>query len=109
MVQRHVEESLTPPQVPTLPLTAETTRIPMSGGVGVSPFASDEALTLTPGMYTFVIWIDFDLGPVTRWVPINTDGMGLYGCQTTIEIGNDQHHNHTNPPTRRLDTNCTGP
>ena len=33
--------------------------------------------------------MDYGLSPVSRWVPINTDGMGLFGCQTVFEVGDD--------------------
>ena len=67
----------------------EVVREPGAVGVGRFPFVSDEALTVEPGMYTLVLWVDDALGSVNRWVPINTDGMGLFGCQVVFEVGDD--------------------
>ncbi len=67
----------------------EVVREPGAVGVGRFPFVSDEALTVEPGMYTLVLWVDDALGSVRRWVPINTDGMGLFGCQVVFEVGDD--------------------
>jgi len=50
---------------------------------------SDEALTVEPGTYTLVLWVDEGLGSVSRWVPINSDGSGLFGCQVVFEVGDD--------------------
>jgi len=90
----------------------EVMREPGNPYVGVFPFVSDEALIVEPGMYTLVIWVDDGLGPATRWVPINTDGMGLFGCQTVFEVTNDNQTNVTITPDLQpdgWDTNCTGP
>jgi hypothetical protein len=62
---------------------------PRDPSVGLFPFVTDKALTIDPGTYTLVIWVDDGLGPVSRWVPLNSDGRGLYGCQTVLEVGND--------------------
>jgi hypothetical protein len=67
----------------------EVVREPGDVGVGRFPFVSDEALTVEPGMYTLVLWVDEGLSPVSRWVPINSDGRGLYGCHAVIEVGDD--------------------
>ena len=67
----------------------EVVREPGVVGVGRFPFVSDEALTVTPGVYTLVVWVDDGLGPVSRWVPINTDNRGLFGCQVVFEVGDD--------------------
>ena len=74
--------------------TTEVVREPGDPGAGRFPYVSDEALTLEPGFYTLVVWVDVDLNPVSsdpvgRWVPINTDGMGLFGCYTIFEVGGD--------------------
>lgn len=90
--------------------TTEVIREPANEADGLFPFVSNTALTLDPGMYTLVIWVDFGLSPVTRWVPINTDGMGLFGCQTIVEIGNDTQTDITITPHLQPDgwnTNCT--
>lgn len=58
-------------------------------GVGRFPFVSDQALTVAPGRYTLVVWVDDALSPASRWVPINTDGQGLFGCQMVFEVGAD--------------------
>jgi hypothetical protein len=69
--------------------TTEVLREPGDPGVGRFPFVSDEALTVEPGTYTLVVWVDDRLGAVTRWVPVNTDGMGLFGCHVVFEVGDD--------------------
>ncbi len=58
-------------------------------GEGRFPFVTAEALTVEPGTYTLVLWIDTALNPVSRWVPINTDGKGLFGCHVIFEVGDD--------------------
>ncbi len=65
----------------------EVVREPGPSGVGRFPFVSDEALTVEPGVYTLVVWVDDALNPVSRWVPVNTDGRGLFGCQQVFEVG----------------------
>jgi hypothetical protein len=51
----------------------EVVREPGAVGVGRFPFISDQALTVAPGMYTLVLWVDEGLSPpLSRWVPINT-------------------------------------
>ncbi len=67
----------------------EVVRKPGPSGVGRFPFVSDEALTVEPGVYTLVVWVDDALNPVSRWVPVNTDGRGLFGCQQVFEVGAD--------------------
>jgi hypothetical protein len=69
--------------------TTEIVRQPGEPGWEPFPFVTDKALTIDPGTYTLVIWVDDGLSPVSRWVPVNTDGRGLYGCQTVLEIGTD--------------------
>ena len=69
--------------------TTEVVREPGDSGVGRFPFVSDEALLVEPGMYTLVLWVDDGLGPVSRWVPVNSDGRGLFGCQVVFEVGDD--------------------
>ncbi len=69
--------------------TTEVVREPGDSGVGRFPFVSDEALLVEPGMYTLVLWVDDGLGPVSRWVPLNSDGRGLFGCQVVFEVGDD--------------------
>lgn len=69
--------------------TTEVVREPGELGVGRFPFVSDAAVTVEPGRYTLVVWVDDALNPVDRWVPINTDGMGLVGCQVVFEVGDD--------------------
>jgi hypothetical protein len=67
--------------------TTEVVRKPGAMGQGRFPFVSDQALTVAPGVYTLVVWVDFGLSPVSRWVPVNSDGSGLYGCQVVFEVG----------------------
>lgn len=67
--------------------TTETIRTPDDAPTGRFPYVSAEALTVEPGTYTLVLWVDDGLSPVTRWVPINSDAMGLYGCHVTFEVG----------------------
>jgi len=77
--------------------TTEVVREPGEVGVGRFPFVSDEALTVEPGTYTLVLWVDEGLNPVNRWVPINTytdgdvliEGTDLFGCHTVFEVGDD--------------------
>lgn len=67
----------------------EVVRGPAGWGMGRFPYVSDEALIVEPGTYTLVLWVDDALNPVSRWVPVNTDGMGLFGCHTVFEVGDD--------------------
>jgi hypothetical protein len=67
--------------------TTEVAREPGVFGESRFPFITDQALTVAPGTYTLVVWVDDGLGPVSRWVPLNSDGMGLYGCQAVFEVG----------------------
>ena len=60
--------------------TTEVVRKPGDLGGGRFPFVSAAALTVAPGEYTLVVWVDDALNPASRWVPINTDGQGLFGC-----------------------------
>ncbi len=60
-------------------------------GAGAFPFVTDAALEVEPGTYTLVVWVDTRLNPASRRVPVNTDGMGLYGCQMVFEVGNEAH------------------
>ena len=69
--------------------TTEVVRKPGDLGVGRFPFVSAAALTVAPGEYTLVVWVDDALNPASRWVPINTDGRGLLGCQVVFEVGDD--------------------
>jgi hypothetical protein len=69
--------------------TTEVVREPADPGFGRFPFVSDAALTVEPGTYTLVLWVDYGLSPVRRWVPLNSDGSGLFGCQAVFEIGGD--------------------
>jgi hypothetical protein len=69
--------------------TTEVVREPGAVGEGRFPFVSDQALTVVPGTYTLVVWVDTGLGGVSRWVPVNSDGMGLYGCQAVFEVADD--------------------
>ncbi len=67
--------------------TTEVVREPGVEGVGRFPYVSDEALVVEPGTYTLVVWVDDGLGQVSRWVPVNTDGRGLFGCHVVFEVG----------------------
>lgn len=69
--------------------TTEVVRQPGDVDVGRFPFVSSEALKVEPGTYTLVLWVDDALNPVSRWVPINTDGRGLFGCHVVFEVGDD--------------------
>lgn len=57
--------------------------------VGRFPYVSDEAMVVEPGIYTLVLWTDLGLSPVSRWVPVNSDGQGLFGCHVTFEVGDE--------------------
>jgi hypothetical protein len=75
----------------------EVVRQPGEFYVGRFPYVSDAALTVEPGTYTLVLWVDETLTPVSRWVPINsyvpgdplTEGMDLYGCHMVFDVGDD--------------------
>jgi hypothetical protein len=67
--------------------TTEVVREPGEEGVGWFPYVTDQALAVTPDTYTLVVWVDTGLGPVSRWVPLNSDGAGLHGCQTVFDVG----------------------
>lgn len=69
--------------------TTEVVRESGDLGVGRFPFVSDTPLTVTPGRYTLVVWVDDALNPASRQVPINTDGRGLFGCQAVFDVGDD--------------------
>ncbi|MDH3606374.1 MAG: hypothetical protein OER12_05205 [Acidimicrobiia bacterium] len=87
-------------------------RQPADMSVGRFPYVSDQALTVEPGTYTLVIWVDTGLSPATRWVPINTDGRGLYGCHAVFEVGGDTQTNIEITPNLHPDgwnINCTTP
>ena len=92
--------------------TTEVVREPGIAGVGRFPFVADEALTVAPGRYTLVLWVDLGLGGMSRWVPINTDGMGLFGCQVVFEVGDDAQTDvvvSANLEPDGWNTNCTTP
>ncbi|MEA3511656.1 MAG: hypothetical protein U9R51_09495 [Actinomycetota bacterium] len=69
--------------------TTQLVHQPDDGQMGPFPYVTDDVLTVEPGVYTLVLWEDFGLGPVNRWVPVNTDGHGLNGCQHVFEVGGD--------------------
>ena len=69
--------------------TSEVVREPGDEGFGRFPFVSDAALAVEPGLYTLVVWVDYGLGPVSRWVPLNSDGCGLFVCHTVFEVAGD--------------------
>lgn len=88
----------------------EIVRAPATPGTGPFPYVSDQVLTVRPGRYTLVIWVDVGLGPATRWVPVNTDGQGLVGCQTVIDVGSEAQTEVTVSPTFQPDgwnTDCS--
>ena len=67
----------------------EVVRTPAADPIGRFPFVTDTALTVEPGTYTLVVWVDHGLGGFERWVPVNTDSRGLYGCHYTFDTGTD--------------------
>ena len=69
--------------------TTEMVRRPGDMGAGRFPYVSDAALTLEPGTYTLVLWVDYGLSPTSRWVPVNSDGAGLFGCHTVFDVAGD--------------------
>ncbi len=90
--------------------TTEVLREPGIVGEGRFPYVSSEALTVEPGTYTLVLWVDTSLGEVSRWVPLNTDGRGLFGCQYVFEVGDDTETSISISPTfypNGWNTNCT--
>jgi hypothetical protein len=90
--------------------TTEVLRQPGGMDMGRFPYVSAEALTVKPGTYTLVIWVDHALGTYNRWVPINTDGQGLYGCHVVFDVGNDAQTDVVVPANLHPDgwnTNCT--
>lgn len=54
---------------------------------GMFPYVTDDVLRVEPGLYTLIVWVDYGFTPFSRWVPINTDGQGLMGCQHVFEVG----------------------
>ena len=92
----------------------EVVRSPGAFGAGRFPYVSDAALTVEPGTYTLVLWVDETLTPVSRWVPINSwvpgdpliEGMDLHGCHMVVDVDDDSltevevpanlHHNGWN-------------
>jgi hypothetical protein len=90
--------------------TTEVVREPGAVGEGRFPFVSEQALTVAPGTYTLVMWVDLGLGAVSRWVPLNSDGMGLYGCQAVFEVGEEAQTDvvvTANLVPNGWNTNCT--
>ena len=69
--------------------TAAVVRKPGIDGQGRFPYVVSDALTVDPGVYTLVLWMDTSLGSFNRWVPVNTDGMGLFGCRHVFEVSDD--------------------
>ncbi|MDH3730716.1 MAG: hypothetical protein OES13_06295 [Acidimicrobiia bacterium] len=69
--------------------TTQLVRQPGGIGVGPFPYVTDEVLAVEPGVYTLIVWADYALNPVSRWVPLNTDNSGLIGCQHVFEVGED--------------------
>ena len=69
--------------------TTEVLRTPADDYLGRFPFVTDTALTVEPGTYTLVVWVDHSLGGFDRWVPVNSDGRGLYGCHHTFDVAGD--------------------
>jgi hypothetical protein len=67
--------------------TTEVVREPGDLGVGRFPFVTDQALTVAPGRYTLVVWVDDGLNPARDRVPVNTDGQGLFACQAVFDVG----------------------
>jgi len=91
--------------------TTEVVREPGALGEGRFSYISEQALTVAPGTYTLVVWVNFGLSPVSRWVPLNSDGMGLYGCQVVFEVGDDTPTEiavTANLVPDGWDTSCTG-
>jgi hypothetical protein len=93
------------------PFTAtEVVREPAEPPTGWFPHVTDQALIVAPGTYTLVVWVDTGLGGMSRWVPVNTDGKGLYGCQTVFEVGDTAQTDVTVPANlvpNGWNTDCT--
>ena len=90
--------------------TTEVVREPGDVGEGRFPYVTSEALTVEPGTYTLVLWVDTSISEVSRWVPLNTDGMGLSGCQYVFEVTADTGADITVSPTfvpNGWNTHCT--
>ena len=89
--------------------TTEIVREPNTDISGPFPHVTTEALTIEPGTYTLILWVDTSIGGATRWVPINTDGMGLYGCHHTFELTQDTATTTITPTLHPngWNTNCT--
>ena len=81
----------------------EVVRIPRDDGEGRFPSVLDEALMVEPGTHTLVLWVDVGLGAVTRWVPLNSDGQGLFGCQLVFEVAADAQTQVTVSPALQPD------
>jgi hypothetical protein len=78
-------------------------------GEGRFPFVSDGALIVEPGTYTLVLWVDVGLNPAYGWVPINTDGRGLFGCQVVFDVTDEAQTEIVVPANLHPDgwnTNC---
>ena len=67
----------------------EVLRAPGIDGEGRFPYVASEALLVEPGTYTLVLWMDTSLGSFDRWIPVNTDGMGLLGCRHVFEVSDE--------------------
>ncbi len=83
--------------------TTEVIRAPSADLVGRFPFVSDEAVTVDPGTYTLVVWVDHGLGGFERWVPVNSDGRGLFGCHYSFDVGTESQTAITVPANLRPD------
>jgi hypothetical protein len=83
--------------------TTEVIRTPSADLVGRFPYVTDEALSVEPGTYTLVVWVDHGLGGFERRVPVNSDGRGLFGCHHTFDVGTDSRTAITVPANLRPD------
>ena len=64
-------------------------------------FLASAVLAIAAG--ALVVWVDHALGGFDRWVPVNSDGRGLYGCHQTFEVGTDTRRSVTVRPDLRPD------
>jgi hypothetical protein len=88
----------------------EVIRGPSESGEGMFPFVTSEAAVTPNGTYTLVLWVDYGLSPVSRWVPVNSDGMGLRGCHVVFDVADAEQTKVEVSPTFHADgwnVDCT--
>ncbi len=82
---------------------SEVVRKPAHFRDGTFPFVASEAAITENGTYTLVLWVDTWLSPVSRWVPLNSDGTGLRGCHVVFEVADTEQTSVRVSPTFQAD------